>query len=73
MTTEELFSKIESLPVDLKTKLAERILVSINPIQKEIDKLWAKEVETRLKEVESGKKDLITMEDVFKEIFKESW
>ena len=71
MTTEELFSKVESLPVDLKAKLVEKILVSINPIQKEIDELWTKEVETRLKEIESGEKDLISMEDIFKEIFRE--
>lgn len=36
---------VESLPVDIKTQLVEKILKSLNPSQKEIDALWVKEVE----------------------------
>ena len=70
MKTEKLFSEIESLPIDLRTKLVEKILLSINPIQKEIDELWTKEVERRLKEAESDKGKLISEEEVFEKIFK---
>ncbi len=70
MKTEKLFSEIESLPIDLKTKLVEKILLSINPIQKGIDELWAKEVERRLKEAESDKEKLISEEEVFEKVFE---
>ena len=65
MKTEKLFSEIESLPIDLKTKLVEKILLSINPIQKEIDELWAKEVERRLKETEFDREKSISEKEVF--------
>ncbi|BAI79879.1 conserved hypothetical protein [Deferribacter desulfuricans SSM1] len=70
MKTEKLFSEIESLPLDLKVKLVEKILLSINPIEKDIDKLWAEEAEKRLKEIETKKEKLISEEDIFKEIYK---
>ena len=70
MKTEKLFSEIESLPIDLKTKLVEKILLSINPIQKEIDELWAKEVEIRLKEAESDKEKLISEKEVFEKVLE---
>ena len=47
--TNELISLVESLPVDIKTKLIEKILNSLHPSQKEIDELWAKEAEKGLK------------------------
>jgi len=50
MTTEtiKLISTVESLPIDIKTALIEKLLNSLHPSQKEIDKLWAKEAERRL-------------------------
>ncbi|MBZ4655965.1 MAG: hypothetical protein JG759_513 [Thermoanaerobacter sp.] len=70
MKTEKLFSEIEYLPIDLKVKLVEKILLSINPIEKDIDKLWAEEAEKRLKAIETKKEKLISEEDIFKEIYK---
>jgi len=35
--TNELISMVESLPVDIKTTLVEKILNSLHPSQKEID------------------------------------
>ena len=40
--TKELISMVESLPVDVKTTLVEKILNSLHPSQKEIDALWIK-------------------------------
>jgi len=39
--TDEIMSIVESLPIELKTKLIERILNSLHLTQKEIDELWA--------------------------------
>lgn len=66
--TNELISMVESLPVDIKTKLVEKILDSLHPSQKEIDELWAKEAERRIDEIKMGKVKTISGEDVFKEI-----
>jgi len=66
--TNELISMVESLPVDIKTKLVEKILDSLHPSQKEIDELWAKEAERRIDEIKMGKVKTISGEEVFKEI-----
>ena len=60
--------EIESLPIDIKTQILERILYSINPMQDKIDRLWAKEAEKRVKEIESGKVKTISGDKVFEEI-----
>ena len=66
--TDELISMVESLPVDLKTMLVEKILNSLHPSQKEIDALWAKEAEKRVDEIKTGKVKTIPGDAVFKEI-----
>jgi len=68
--TNDLISMVESLPVDIKTKLVEKILDSLHPSQKEIDSLWAKEAEKRVKEIKSGKVKTVPGEDVFGEVKK---
>jgi len=68
--TNELISIVESLPVDIKTKLVERILNSLYPRQKEIDELWAKEAERRINEIKTGKVKTISGDKVFNEIRK---
>ena len=68
MKTNELISMAESLPLDLKTQLIDRLLNSLNPSQKEIDELWAKEAERRIEEIKTGKVKPIPGEEVFKEI-----
>jgi len=68
--TNELISMVESLPVDIKTTLVEKILNSLHPSQKEIDALWAKEAEKRVKEIKAGRVKTIRGEDVFREIKK---
>ncbi len=68
MKTTELFSIIESLPIDLKMTLVEKILNSIHPSQKDIDALWTKEAEKRVNEIKAGKVNTIPGDEVFKEI-----
>ncbi len=66
--TNEIISMVESLPVDIKTILVEKILSSLHPSQKEIDALWAKESEKRVNEIKTGKVKTIPGNEVFKEI-----
>ena len=66
--TNDLISMIESLPIDVKTTIIEKILSSLQPIQEDIDKLWVKEVEERISDIKSGKVQMISGKEVFKEI-----
>jgi putative addiction module component (TIGR02574 family) len=64
----ELISVAESLPLDLKTVLIDRLLNSLNPSIKEIDELWAEEAERRVEEIKKGKVKLVSGEEVFAKI-----
>jgi len=66
--TKELFNEAILLPVEIRTQLVEKLLLSLNPSQKEIDKLWAKEAEKRVAEIRNGKVKTISGEKVFKSI-----
>ena len=66
--TDDLFSIIESLPVDIKTELVEKILASIHPLEKEIDEEWIKVAEERVGEIKAGDVKLIPGDEVFAEI-----
>ena len=59
---------VESLPVDIKTILVEKILDSLHPSQNEIDELWKIEAEKRVEEIRSGKVTTIPGHEVFDEI-----
>jgi putative addiction module component (TIGR02574 family) len=65
---QELFDEIDVLPIDLKTKIVDKILNSINPIDKSIDDLWIKEVNKRKNEIESSKVTLVSGDEVFRKI-----
>ena len=70
INVEELIEEVQTLPIDIKTQLIEKLLESINPNQKEIDKLWSTEAEKRVEEIKKGKVKLIPGEKVFEEIKK---
>ena len=65
---EQLFEEIDILPIDLKTKIVDKILASITPINTAIDKLWIKEINKRKQEIESNSVTLIDGDDVFQKI-----
>jgi len=65
---QQLFDEIDILPIDLKTKIVDKILNSISPINKSIDDLWIQEVNKRKNEIESGTVKLIDGDKVFKKI-----
>lgn len=57
------------LPREDRAELVDKLLRSLNvQTQKEIDRLWAKEAEKRVKEYKEGKIKAIEGEQVFREI-----
>ena len=66
--TDELFSEVMSLPVEIRTQLINKLPQSINPFRKDVDELWAKEVEKRVEEIRSGEVKTVPGEEVFKKI-----
>ncbi len=65
---EQLFDEIDILPIDLKTKIVEKILASITPTNSSIDELWIKEANKRKREIELNSVKLINGDEVFKKI-----
>ncbi len=68
LNANQLLSEVDSLPLDLKTKLIEKLLSSLNPSEKSIDELWKKEIETRVADIELGRVDLVEGKEVFRKI-----
>lgn len=66
--TDELMAEAVLLPVELRTKLVEQLLESLNPSQVEIDKLWAEEAEKRAEALKNGDVQTIPGEEVFSRI-----
>ncbi|SFV66237.1 hypothetical protein MNB_SV-3-643 [hydrothermal vent metagenome] len=68
LTQKQLFEEVETLPIELKTKMIDKLLASINPIKKSIDTLWLEEVHKRKKQINSGEVTLVDGEEVFKKL-----
>ncbi len=69
LLTEKIYEQALDLPIEDRLLLIDKLLQSTNlPTQEEIDRVWAKEVEIRNQEIESGKAKLIPGEDVFKKV-----
>ena len=57
------------MPSGRRLALIDKLIASLNlPTQSDIDKLWAKEAERRIEELDTGKVQGISGEDVFAEI-----
>ena len=65
---EQLFEEIDILPIDLKTKIVDKILASITPSNTTIDSLWIKEVNQRKNQIETNQVSLVDGDEVFKKI-----
>jgi hypothetical protein len=65
---DELFNEIDILPIDLKTKIVDKLLASITPLNSEIDKLWIKEANKRKQDIDSNSVTLVDGDEVFKKI-----
>ena len=68
ISKDELMSEAVSLPVEIRLQLVEKLLESLNPSHKDIDKLWVTEVERRIAEIDSGEVKTIQGDDVFRKL-----
>ena len=68
--TEDLFDEAISLPVEARTQLVDKLLQSLNPVNSETDKLWAKEAEKRVEEIRSGSVETVPGDQVCSKIHK---
>ena len=64
----QLFEEIDILPIDLKTKIVDKILASITPSNTTTDSLWIKEVNKRKNEIETNQITLVNGDEIFKRI-----
>ena len=65
---DDLIAEALSLPVEVRTQLADKLLRSLNPSRREIDEAWAVEAEKRVQEIRTGKVKTIPGGEVFKKI-----
>ena len=68
INTNQLLSEVDSLPLDLKTKLIDKLLSSLNPTQKNVEELWKKEIDLRVSTIETDTIELIDGNMVFQKI-----
>lgn len=65
----KVVSEALSLPAKSRARLAERLLESLDdPKQKEIDRLWAEEVEDRIDAYERGELKAIPGKEIFRRL-----
>jgi putative addiction module component (TIGR02574 family) len=69
--TKKVIDEVLSLPADTRILLVEKLLNSLNlPTQVEIDRLWAKEAERRISQIDKGTVKLLPGKKVFSDIRK---
>ena len=68
INTDELISDAVSLPVEKRVLLVNKLLESLNPPDKKIDKIWAGEAEGRVSDITAGKEETLSGEEVFREV-----
>jgi putative addiction module component (TIGR02574 family) len=68
-THDRVIEEALSLPANLRLSLIEKLLESLNQtIDPEIDRLWADEAERRISQIEEGKDQWVSGEEVFARI-----
>lgn len=68
LNTHQLLAEVDSMPIDLKTKLIDKLLSSLNPHSETIETLWKQEIDTRVRAIESGSVILVDGDEVFRKI-----
>lgn len=69
---EELIFEIESLPVDMRIQIADRVLESLKRRDPELEEKWLKEAKRRNEEIESGTEEAVSGEEFLAELEKRS-
>ena len=67
---EEIFLDVSPLKSLDKLQLVEKILSSLNPIDKNIESIWANEAEDRLEAYDKGLLSSVSAKDVFEKYQK---
>ena len=63
--SEDILQKLLTLPVETRARLAEQLLVSLEPPDERNQQLWAKEAERRIEAYERGEIMATPAEEVF--------
>ncbi len=58
LDAEQFLNEVDSFPIDIKTKLVDKLLHSLHA-------LWRDEIELRVDEIKTGKVTLVDGEEVF--------
>ena len=67
---EQVLSEALSLPPSERAQLAERLFSSLDISQKELDRLWAQEADSRIDAYDRGDIKAVSANDVFKNIYQ---
>ena len=70
LNANQLLAEVDSMPLDLKTKLIDKLLSSLTPHSETIEALWKQEIDKRVDAIESGKVTLMDGNEVFQKIQK---
>lgn len=70
LNANQLLAEVDSMPLDLKTKLIDKLLRSLTPHSESIDALWKQEIDKRVDAIESGTVSLVNGNEVFQKIQK---
>ncbi|MDD5160746.1 MAG: addiction module protein [Sulfuricurvum sp.] len=70
LNANQLLAEVDSMPLDLKTKLIDKLLRSLTPHSESIDALWKQEIDKRVDSIESGTVLLVDGNEVFQKIQK---
>ncbi len=67
---DDLISEAVSLPVEIRIRLVEELLQSLNPSHQDIDELWAVESEKRVAQIGGGEVKTVPGDEVFERLLK---
>lgn len=62
----DILKKVLSLSATEKAELVDKLLSSLDHVDPEIDKLWAKEAESRIDAYDRGRLKAVSLEEVLK-------
>lgn len=66
----DLISEVVYLPVEIRIRLVEELLQSLNPSHQDIDELWAVESEKRVAQIEVGEVKTVPGDEVLERLLK---
>jgi putative addiction module component (TIGR02574 family) len=71
IVAKKVIDEVLQLPADARVSLVEQLLTSLNlPTQPEVDRLWAKEAERRIAQIDKGKVRQLPGAKVFSDLRK---